>query len=187
MLTNFPVLILYMESYNSIVNPDTGRKVNINSKKGKEILKKYSQMGGVYSSYSCKGFEKEECNSQPNNRCKWSEAGQYCRKAQSSSKARGKKNWSMLKSKQSSKSVASAFSNMGKQAEERRAEEERQRVIQEMIEGKRAEIAMLTKQLKAEEKNAECILKKLVQSENKIEDLEMQIQKVHIEIEKISN
>ena len=176
-----------MESYNTIVNPETGRKVSIHSKKGKEILERYSQQGGVYSSYSCKGFKKEECNSQPNNRCKWSEAGQYCRKAQSASKARGKKHWGMLKSNQSSKGVASAFSKMGKEAEERRAEEERQRVMQEMIEGKKAEIDMLSNQLKAEEANADAILAKLVESENKITALNSKIQEVQSEIDNLVN
>ena len=67
---------------------------------------------------------------------------------------------------------------MGKEAEERRAEEERQRVMQEMIEGKKAEIDMLSNQLKAEEANADAILAKLVESENKINALNSKIQEV---------
>lgn len=93
----------------------------------------------------------------------------------------------MLKSNQPSRGVASAFSKMGKKSEERRAEEERQRVIQEMIEGKKAEIAILSTKLEAEKAIADDILKELVQSENKITSISEQIQAVQVEIDNISN
>lgn len=91
--------------YTSIVNPNTGRKVNIHSKLGNNIIHKYIQIGGVnpwtnekWSSYDCSGIDnKDECNDQPNNRCKWSDKGKFCRKTQSASKKRGQRNWSKLK------------------------------------------------------------------------------------------
>ena len=37
--------------YNYIVNPETGRKVKINGKVGKTVLKKYAQVGGYKACY----------------------------------------------------------------------------------------------------------------------------------------
>ena len=108
--------------YNKIVNPLTGRKVNINSLLGKQVISNYlSQMGGEgwSGSYSCKGLDKDNCNSQPNNRCKWSDKGNFCRKTQSSSKKRGKRNWSLLKNKKSINSV-NIFKKSGKNRELKR-------------------------------------------------------------------
>ena len=143
-----------MENYKTIINPETGRKVSIYSKKGQSILNKYSQRGGApYSSYSCVGFDKDECNDQPNGRCKWSDAGNYCRKTQSASKARGKRNWASLKKIQkedsSNRTVANAFSDMGRQAEERRVEEEKQR-RREQIEWEINEISTNISKAKAD-------------------------------------
>merc|ERR1712072_626322 len=88
--------------YNYIINPNTNRKVKTTSKLGKQIINNYIKniTGGSdkwTGSYSCKGLKKTECNNQPNSRCKWSEKGSYCRKTQSKSKKRGKKNWGLLK------------------------------------------------------------------------------------------
>lgn len=110
--------------YNKIINPLTGRKVNINSLVGKQIISNYlAQMGGEgwSGSYNCKGLDRDNCNSQPNNRCKWSEKGNFCRKTQSSSKKRGKRNWALLKNKKSVKS-ANVFKKNGKNRELKRKE-----------------------------------------------------------------
>lgn len=47
------------DTYNKITNPETGRKVNVNSTLGKKILKNYlnnSQLGGIHK----KPVKKEE-------------------------------------------------------------------------------------------------------------------------------
>ena len=105
--------------YDKIQNPITGRMVQINSKLGNKILNKYINMiGGVnphtkteWSSYSCKlgntginniPITRINCNNQKSHesttsRCKWSEKGEYCRKRQSTSRIRAKKNWDKAK------------------------------------------------------------------------------------------
>ena len=90
--------------YKFIVDPVTGKNFKTNSKKGRSIINNYSKMliGGSEKwsgTYSCKGLDRDNCNNQPNNRCKWSDAGNYCRKSQSASKKRGKRNWNILKKK----------------------------------------------------------------------------------------
>ena len=105
--------------YDKIKNPITGKIVNINSKLGNRILNKYINMiGGVnphthqkWSSYSCKlgdtginniPITRINCNNQVSressiSRCKWSEKGDYCRKRQSTSRMRARKNWDNVK------------------------------------------------------------------------------------------
>ena len=98
--------------YSKITNPKTGRRVSVFSKKGKEVLKFYlNQSGGAnpkkWSSYSCKGLSYDDCYDQRNSRCKFVgskeeiekadkdenyEPKGYCRKTNSSSKKRGKRN-----------------------------------------------------------------------------------------------
>ena len=119
-----------MSAFEKIVNPESGRQVSIYSQTGKKVLRNYVQYGGTntwtnkkWSSYTCTGLEKEECANQPNNRCKWSEKGNFCRKAQSSSKKRGKKNWGLLKKKdketKSKNTIGNIFSQKGKERRER--------------------------------------------------------------------
>ena len=43
-----------MDKYNKIINPITGRKVNINSNLGKKIINTYVQEGGIF------GWSKKE-------------------------------------------------------------------------------------------------------------------------------
>jgi hypothetical protein len=121
--------IVYMSHFQKIVNPETGRKVSIYSVTGIKVLNKYQQLGGAgtttkkWSSYSCVGYDKNNCNSQPNNRCKWSEKGKFCRKTQSSSKKRGKKNWGLFKNLKKEethkKTIANVFSQEGRFKRER--------------------------------------------------------------------
>jgi hypothetical protein len=70
-------------NYNKIINPLTGRKVNITSKLGKKILRNYlNQLGGAknphtgkeWSSYKCKGLSEDDCeNLDTWKRCTWVE------------------------------------------------------------------------------------------------------------------
>ena len=97
--------------YSQIVNPKTGRKVNIDSKIGKDILKNYlTQIGSgknphtgkEWSSYKCKGLVEDECEDMNNySRCKWVEQTDkkkaHCRKSQNASWKRGKRNLKKLK------------------------------------------------------------------------------------------
>lgn len=158
-----------MSLFEKIVNPDTGRKVSIYSQKGRDILNNYVQHGGTnpwtnqkWSSYSCEGLDREECNNQPNNRCKFSEKGNYCRKTQSSSKKRGKKNWGLLKKKnnaqQSNITIANIFSQEGKERRERQEKieslkrdiiEKENEVtnVQDSLQALAEELGMLKKQL----------------------------------------
>ena len=118
-----------MSHFQKIVNPETGRKVSIYSVTGIKVLDKYKQLGGTgplkknRSSYSCVGYDKNNCNSQPNNRCKWSEKGNFCRKTQSSSKKRGKKNWGLFKNLKKEethkKTISNVFSQEGRIRRER--------------------------------------------------------------------
>ena len=158
-----------MSLFEKIVNPETGRKVSIYSHKGKNILNNYIQLGGTnpwtnkkWSSYSCEGLDKEECNNQPNNRCKFSEKGNYCRKTQSSSKKRGEKNWGLLKKKnnaqQSNITIANIFSQEGKEKREREekiesikrdilSKESEVTTVQNTLQGLAEELGLLKKQL----------------------------------------
>jgi len=99
-------------NYNKIINPLTGRKVNITSKLGKKILKNYlNQLGGAknphtgeeWSSYKCKGLSEDDCGNLDNfPRCTWVEAtakkAAHCKKTQRASRKRGQKNWKKAKS-----------------------------------------------------------------------------------------
>ena len=105
--------------YNKITNPQTGRKVYINSKLGKIILENYINMIGSgknphtqkeWSSYSCRlgthgidneiitidNCEKQISTKQELSRCKLTKYGD-CRKRQSLSRARAKKKLGYIK------------------------------------------------------------------------------------------
>ena len=102
-----------MFNYNKIINPSTGRKVNVTSKLGKQILKNYlNQLGGAknphtgkeWSSYKCKGLSMDECENMDNYmRCTWVEETEkrraYCKKTQRASRKRGQKNWKKAQTK----------------------------------------------------------------------------------------
>lgn len=101
-----------METYKKIINPITGRKVNITSKLGIKIIKNYlNQLGGAknphtgkeWSSYKCKGLSEDHCENMENyKRCTWVEATNkkkaHCKKTERASRKRGKKNWKAAKS-----------------------------------------------------------------------------------------
>uniref|UniRef100_A0A6C0IXK4 Uncharacterized protein n=1 Tax=viral metagenome TaxID=1070528 RepID=A0A6C0IXK4_9ZZZZ len=109
--------------YNKITNPETGRKVTINSRLGKNIIKNYLYMIGSgknphtqkeWSSYSCHlgtqginneiitidNCEKQISGDQTISRCKLNKYNE-CRKRQSSSRLRAKKNWDKVEGKMS--------------------------------------------------------------------------------------
>jgi hypothetical protein len=112
--------------YEKIVNPKTGRKININSKIGQTIIKNYLQtlQGGnpTYSSYSCKlgddgidgGITVDNCEKQwdtnyPDiSRCQLTK-NNICKKRQNTSPERAKKNWSKAKNIKKMISVSKAF------------------------------------------------------------------------------
>jgi len=113
-----------MSAFEKIINPKSGRQVSIYSQIGKNVLRNYVQFGGTntwtnnkWSSYTCIGLEEDKCSKQPNNRCKWSDKGNFCRKTQSASKKRGKKKWSLLKKNnketKSKKTIGNIFSQEG--------------------------------------------------------------------------